>query len=265
MKHPEISTVALAGVTLTFLGRTPAQPPPVGDAGASVRANFDNEQPGAPPGDFECMVGDWNVAEDGGQRGLRVDGSRWRQGTPSVSIADQARRLYGERYAEFLDGVRAFAFFLLAVLRGRTWSGNYRVSVRFYPENGRVDQAAGIAFALAPDGSYLGVGANALEENLLFFRVARGHRTIIDNVRGVSTASRSWHTLTLTVRGRRIETEVDGSVRHTRELDVAPAGRVGLWSKADSQVLFDDFEVRSVPLVGTPAAGDRGGFSAQST
>lgn len=42
-----------------------------------------------------------------------VDGSKWRQGTPSASLADQAKRLYGERYAEFLDGVKAFAFFPL--------------------------------------------------------------------------------------------------------------------------------------------------------
>ncbi len=245
-----LSLAAGAVLALAGLGVAAAQPrtdagaPP---AAASVRVDFNTQAVGGPSPDFEGVVGDWSVAEADGARGLRVDGSRWRQGTPSVSLADQARRLYGERYAEFLDGVRAFAFFPLAVHRGPIWSGNYRMSVRFYPQAGRIDQGAGIAFAIAPDGSYLGARANALEDNLLFFRVVRGRRTILDTVRGVTTTTRAWHTLAVTIRGRHMVVELDGVRRHERDLDAPPAGRVGLWSKADSQVLFDDFEVGAVP------------------
>jgi hypothetical protein len=60
----------------------------------------------------------------------------------------------------------------------------------------RIDQAAGIAWAITPDGSYFGARANGLEDNLFFFRVVRGKRTITENVCGVTTASRQWHTLT---------------------------------------------------------------------
>jgi pyruvate,water dikinase len=214
---------------------------------ANVRVTFDAEAVGGPSQEFEGVVGDWSIAEADGHRGLRVDGSRWRQGTPSVSLADQARRLYGERYAEFLDGVRAFAFFPLAVYRGAVWSGNYRMSVRFYPQAGRIDQAAGIAFAIAQDGSYLGARANGLEDNLLYFRVVRGRRTILDTIRGVTTSSRAWHMLSVTIQGRHMVVELDGVRRHERDLDAPPVGRVGLWSKADSQVLFDDFEVQRLP------------------
>jgi hypothetical protein len=214
---------------------------------ATVRVGFDGDAVGAPSPQFEGVVGDWYIAEEGGQRGFRVDGSRWRQGTPSVSLADQARRLYGERYAEFLDGVRAFAFFPLAVHRGPAWSGNYRMSVRFYPQAGRIDQAAGISFAIAPDGSYQNVRANALEDNILYARVVRGRRQILDTVRNVPTPTRTWHTLVVTIQGRHMVVELDGVRRHERDLDAPPTGRVGLWSKADSQVLFDDFEVRPLP------------------
>ncbi|MFO0646430.1 MAG: hypothetical protein U0326_09350 [Polyangiales bacterium] len=89
--------------------------------------------------------------------------------------------------------------------------------------------------------------ANALEDNLLFFRVVRGRRTIVDTVRGVTTSTRAWHTLAVTIRGRHLVAELDGTRRHERDLDAPPSGRVGLWSKADSQVLFDDFEVHTVP------------------
>jgi hypothetical protein len=76
--------------------------------------SFNDDKPGGPPAEFEAVIGDWSVAELGGQRGLMVDGGKWRHGTPSASLADQAKRLYGDRYAEFLDGVKAFAFFPLA-------------------------------------------------------------------------------------------------------------------------------------------------------
>ncbi len=212
-----------------------------------VQVEFNAEALGGPSTSFDGVVGDWNVAEASGARGLRVDGSRWRQGTPSVSLADQARRLYGDRYAEFLDGVRAFAFFPLAIYRPSTYAGNVRVSVRFYPQDGRIDQAGGIAFAIQPNGNYLGVRANALEDNMLFFRVVRGRRTVVDTIRNVPTPTRTWHTLVVTLRGQHITVELDGTQRLSRDVTESLAGRVGLWSKADSQVLFDDFDVRPAP------------------
>src|SRR3954462_4464956 len=99
-------------------------------------------------------LAEWYIAELAGQRGLLVDGSKWRQGTPSANLADQAKRLYGERYAEFLDGVKAFAFFPLAVWNGDCSGDDVTLSVRFFPQAGRIDQGAGIAFDVQPDGSY---------------------------------------------------------------------------------------------------------------
>jgi hypothetical protein len=204
---------------------------------------FDADPLGAPSPSFEAVVGDWYVAEDAGAKGLKVDGAKWRSGQASASIADQAKRLYGDRYAEFLDGVKAFAFFPFAVYQREPPTSDMRISVRFYPEAGKIDQAAGIAFAMTPDGSYLGVRANALEDNMLFFRVVKGKRTIIDTVRGVSTSTRAWHTLSVDLRQKHLVVELDGQKRFEKTLDAIPWGRVGLWSKADSQVLFDDFKV----------------------
>jgi hypothetical protein len=195
-------------------------------------------------------VGDWYVSDQGGARGLKVDGGKWRSGTPSVNLADQAKRLYGDRYAEFLDGVKAFAFFPFAIWRGEPPTGDLRISVKFYPIAGQVDQAAGIAFDIAPDGSYLGVRVNALEDNLLFFRVTKGRRSVTDNIRNVPTPTKAWHTLALELRGKQLSADVDGQRRFAKSLAKERKGRIGLWSKADSQVLFDDFRVEA--LAGTP-------------
>ena len=108
---------------------------------------------------------------------------------------------------------------------------------------GRIDQAAGIAFDVGKDGSYWGVRANALEDNLLFFKVERGKRSILENIRNVQTATRAWHTLEVAIAGTSLVARLDGKERLKRTLERAPLGRCGLWSKADSKVLFDDFSV----------------------
>jgi hypothetical protein len=208
----------------------------------SSTVTFDADKPGGPAASFDGVVGDWYVGEADRKRGLMVDGTRWRQGTPSANLADQAKRLYGDRYAEFLDGVKAFAFFPLAV-----WSGECRgdrtISTRFYPIAGRIDQGAGIVYDIKEDGSYWGVRANALENNLLFFKVVRGKRTIVQTIRGVETSTRAWHTLQVTIKATELVATLDGKERLRRKIDQPPVGRCGLWSKADSKVLFDDFTV----------------------
>ena len=216
--------------------------------------SFDGDEKGAPAADFEAVVGDWSIAEVGGAKGLYVDGSRWRQGQPSASLADQARRLYGDRYAEFLDGVKAFAFFPLAVFKGHSPEKDLELSVRFYPQAGRIDQGAGLAWSIAPDGSYWGTRANALEENLLFFKVVRGKRSVLQVVRGVHTSTRTWHTLRAVVHGKKLTVWLDADKKLERDIpdEAIPKGRCGLWSKADSQVLFKDFTVGE-PADATPA------------
>jgi len=223
----------------------PTHAPPGGDAAAStgIVLTFDKDEVGGPAAGIEPVIGDWRVGEAAGARGLLVDGSRWRNGTPSANLADQAKKLYGDHYAEFLDGVKAFAFFPLALVRQPPPSGAVKMSLRFYPIAGRIDQGAGIAFDAQPDGSYWGVRANALENNILFFHVIRGKRTVLENVRNTPTASKTWHTLVATIRGKQLTVELDGKQYLQKMLDAAPTGRVGLWSKADSQVLFDELRV----------------------
>lgn len=238
-------TPATATASAVAAPTSASAPTPAASAapGGTETITFDGDAAGGPASAFETVVGDWYAAEEGGAKGFKVDGSKWRSGTPSANLADQAKRLYGERYAEFLDGVKAFAFYPLAIKKGEAPAGDMRISVKFYPTAGKIDQAAGIAFGIAPDGSYLGARANALENNLLVFQVVKGKRTVFDTIRDVQTASRSWHTLAVEVHGQRVRVDLDGKTRFEKEYALVHPGRVGLWSKADSHVLFDDFTV----------------------
>ena len=256
---PSATPKANAAVSATPPSSSPGAPTSVASAAVGAPApaasaglvTFNDDTVGAPAPAFDGVVGDWYVSEEAGVRGLKVDGGKWRSGTPAVNLADQAKRLYGDRYAEFLDGVKAFAFFPFAVWRGEPPTGDLRISVKFYPVAGQVDQAAGIAFAIAPDGNYFGVRANALEDNLLFFRVVKGRRNVIDDVRDIPTPSKTWHTLAVELRGKQLTADVDGKRRFEKTLTSEAKGRIGLWSKADSQVLFDDFRVEALDTAPT--------------
>ena len=70
------------------------------------------------------------------------------------------------------------------------------------PRLGASIKARGIAFAIAQDSSYLGAHANALEDDILFFRVRARTPPSIDNVHVAAPASRAWHTLAVTLHLR---------------------------------------------------------------
>ena len=238
----------LAGAAVASAGiLVPGRPRAAGAAVGDQVFDFAGETVGAEPASFAAVVGNWVIADDGGNRVLAVDGRRWQEGRAAAGLADKARALYGERYAEFLDGVQAYAYFPYAVAKGVEDFREGEVSVRFKPLEGRVDQGAGILFNLKPNGDYLTVRANALENNLVLWQVVHGRRSSVKWIRNTPTASRQWHELRLVVRGRTVEGHLDGRRWLTHELPAPVSGRVGLWSKADSHVLFDDYRV-------TPAA-----------
>ena len=80
--------------------------------------DFSNETVGAEHKSFLSVVGFWTIGAEGDNKFLIVDGRRWKQGQPAANLADKARAIYGERYAEFLDNVQAYAYFPYAVAQG---------------------------------------------------------------------------------------------------------------------------------------------------
>jgi hypothetical protein len=207
--------------------------------------DFSVDAVGAEPSSFTAIVGNWVIAQDGASRVLAVDGRKWKEGQASAGLADKARALYGQRYAEFLDNVQAYAYYPYAVAKGIDDFGEGEISMRFKPLDGRIDQGAGILFNLKPNGDYLTVRANALENNLVLWQFVHGKRSSVKWVRDTPTASRQWHDLKLVVRAKSVESYLDGKLTLTHELPTAPAGKIGVWSKADSFVYFSNYVVKA--------------------
>src|SRR5215468_4334183 len=208
-----------------------------------LKIDFSDETVGAEPKSFVSVVGIWRVETDGNNKVLVVDGRQWKEGQTAAGVADKARALYGDRYAEFLDRVQAYAYFPYAVAKDVTDFRNGEISMRFEGISGRIDQGAGILFNLKPNGDYLTIRANPLENNLVLWKFEKGRRSSVKWIRDTPTATRQWHDLKVRIAGPKIEGYLDGKryLEHTWTEPIS--GRIGRWSKADSHMYFDDYTV----------------------
>jgi len=213
------------------------------DARQSLKVEFSNDTVGAEPKSFLSVVGIWRIEAEGNKKVLAVDGSQWKEGQTAAGVADKARALYGDRYAEFLDRVQAYAYFPYTVAKDVDDFRDGDISVRFEGISGRIDQGAGILFNLKPNGDYLTVRANPLENNLVLWKFEKGKRSSVKWIRNTPTPTRQWHDLKVRVAGSKVEGYLDGKLYLEHTLPEPVTGRIGLWSKADSHVYFDAYTV----------------------
>lgn len=118
------------------------------------------------------------------------------------------------------------------------------VSVQFKPLAGREDASGGIVFRFAK-GRYYVVRANALENNLRLYAYDR-RRYELATASVQPPARGQWHTLRVVAVGAHIQAYLNGALLLEHRDSRYRAGRVGLWTKADSITAFDDFVVRGV-------------------
>lgn len=140
--------------------------------------------------------------------------------------------------------------FPLAVLSDVT-AGDVDLSVRFRPISGLVDQAAGLVWRYQNQDNYYIVRANALEDNVVLYKVEGGVRTDLPlKGEGRTYGKKSevpagrWSTLRVVANGRVFEVYFDGvKLYEVEDATFSKPGKVGLWTKADSVTQFDDLTV----------------------
>ena len=115
------------------------------------------------------------------------------------------------------------------------------VEVKFKPISGKEDQAGGLVWRWKDGDTYYVARANALENNVSLYYTQNGRRNTIKYVTA-PVAAGQWHTLRVEFAGKRILVALDG--KPYIELDdehLSGSGAVGVWTKADSVTVFDDF------------------------
>ena len=116
-----------------------------------------------------------------------------------------------------------------------------RVEVKFKPLSGREDQAGGLVWRWKDGDNYYVARANALENNVSLYYTENGRRNTIKYV-DAPVPGNVWHALRVEFAGKFIRVMLDGKTYiETDDAHIAGAGAVGVWTKADSVTLFDDF------------------------
>ncbi len=115
------------------------------------------------------------------------------------------------------------------------------VEVKFKAISGRDDQAGGLVWRLKDANNYYVARANALENNVTIYHTINGRRTEKKRT-SIKVAPNQWHTLRVEFQGNHFTVALDGKKAIDWDDDTfKDAGKVGVWTKADSVTLFDDF------------------------
>jgi hypothetical protein len=132
------------------------------------------------------------------------------------------------------------------------------VQVKFKPVSGKEDQAGGVLWRCKDADNYYIARANALEDNVTIYHTVGGRRVAFKSV-DTNVASNAWHTLRVDFTGDRFTVNFDGTkVIEARDDTFTDAGAVGVWTKADSVTLFDDFTYgESVDAAAAPLTLER--------
>ncbi len=115
------------------------------------------------------------------------------------------------------------------------------VEVKFKAISGKEDQAGGVIWRCKDADNYYIARANALEDNVTIYHTIKGKRTEKKRAQ-MKVTSGDWHTLRVDFRGSHFTVVFDGEkALEWNDETFKDAGKVGVWTKADSVTLFDDF------------------------
>lgn len=149
-----------------------------------------------------------------------------------------------------LDADRTGSRFPVAVLTDLS-SVDVDLSVRFKPISGQVDQAAGLVWRFQDENNYYIVRANARENNVVLYKVENGKRTDLPLKGEGRTYGKSsqvprgqWGMLRVVAKGSLFEVFHNSTkLYEVEDTTFTTAGKVGVWTKADSVTYFDDLTV----------------------
>lgn len=193
---------------------------------------FEGQAVGAPPEGMTCALtgggapGVWRIQRDSGPTGATL--------VLAQTDADATRRRFPHC---IVDGIRA---------------RDLTLSVRFKPVSGGTDRSGGLVWRYRDAGNYYVVRANALEGNVVLYKFVDGVRSdlrpkgawFMAYGKKANVPSGAWSVLRVAVTGSLFDVSLNGQALFQVEDATFPeAGRVGVWTKADSVTCFDDLTI----------------------
>jgi hypothetical protein len=133
-----------------------------------------------------------------------------------------------------------------AIVLGDTVYSDGYITTSFKSISGKEDQAAGIIFRVQDKDNYYILRANALEDNVILFKYVKGRRIAIKEGNSKVTKG-AWQELMVVFEGSHILGYLNGKLVVNANDSTFESGKVGLWTKADSQTCFDYVSVTAQP------------------
>lgn len=198
------------------------RPAPLHAAGQQLIYNFDNDPTGQPPPKFHSA-----------RTGQGSDGKWAVMSDPS---APSKPNVVAQTSTDRTD----YRFPLLIADEGSF--RDLELSVKFKAVSGSVDRAGGLVFRLKDANNYYVVRANALEDNYRLYHVVNGRRAQFAGA-NLKVSSGVWHELRVEAVGNKFTCYYDGAKKiEASDNTFKDAGKIGLWTKADSVTYFDDLK-----------------------
>jgi hypothetical protein len=192
-------------------------------AGTQIKYDFDTDSPGQPPAKFHS-----GLTGRGKPGNWVVQAEPTAPSNPNV-LAQTADDKTDYRFPVAIADEASFR--------------DLDLSVKYKAISGNVDRAGGLVFRFKDANNYYVLRANALEDNFNLYRVVDGRRTEIEGSRAKVTSS-EWHELRVEAVGNKITCYYDGNKKiEASDNTFKDAGKIGLWTKADSVTYFDDLKV----------------------
>jgi hypothetical protein len=186
-------------------------------------------------GDVGKLPAGWTAAKTG-----QGEGSVWQ-----LVADDTAPSKTGHVLAQIAEGPSSL--FNLCVVKDSNYQ-DLELGVAFKAVHGKLDQGGGVVWRYQDAENYYIARMNPLEDNFRVYKVIAGKRIQLDTREGLKVPAGEWHRLKVRQQGKQIECWLDGQkYLEAKDDAIAEAGKVGLWSKADAQTHFDEFQVRGLP------------------
>jgi hypothetical protein len=165
------------------------------------------------------------------------------KGEAHWAVVEEASAPSPRHHALEQSGVAKYCWCVQTNLQVR----NGAIEVKFKPVSGKEDQAGGLVWRWQDGNNYYVARANALEDNVTIYHTINGIRKERGR-KAAKVALGQWHSLRVQFYGPRFQVIFDGRLALEWEDETfKKAGAVGVWTKADSVTLFDDFNCQAAP------------------
>ena len=133
------------------------------------------------------------------------------------------------------------AMFNLCVKTKAIFGASVAVSVALKPIEGKDDQGGGVVWLYQDANNYYITRYNPLEDNFRVYKVVAGKRRQLATIENIAKIP-GWHTIHVTHAGKNITCTLDNKHRlNVTDDTFQKPGPVGMWTKADAQTHFDQF------------------------